>query len=233
VQRLGHNDGTFREEKARHGSRRAGQWPVQLRYACEDTGEEYVSRAGWHSATLARCPLHPQGGCGFARHGTYERVSPPGTLITRYYCPEGHRTFSLLPDCFAARLSGQLSEVEAVVRAAEQAPSREAACAGLRLDIELPGALRWVGRRVAAVHAALVVLKGLLPELLDGCIPTLTGFGERLGVADVLVALRGIAEAFLQRLPKPLGFAPRSRPGGARSSGRQHCVGADPPMAPA
>ena len=34
----------------------------------------------------------------------------------------------------------------------------------LRLDIELPGALRWVRRRVQAVHASLNLLKGLLPE---------------------------------------------------------------------
>lgn len=206
---------------------------MQLRYACEDTGEEYVSRAGWHSATLARCPLHPQGGCGFARHGTYERVSPPGTRITRYYCPEGHRTFSLLPDCLAARLTGTLAEVEAVVRIAEQASSLEVACDALRLDIELPGALRWVGRRVRAVHGVLHVLTGLLPEYFAGCAPTLAAFGERLEVADVLVALRGIAEEFLQLLAKPLGLRPRRQPGGARSSGRQHCVGADPPAAPA
>jgi hypothetical protein len=206
---------------------------VQLRYACEDTGEEYVSQQGWLSASLARCPLHPQGGCRFARHGTYERVSPPGTLITRYYCPEGHRTFSLLPDCFAARLSGQLSEVEAVVRAVEQAPSQAAACAQLRLDIELPGVERWVARRVASVHTALHLLRGLLPDDFGGCAPTLTAFGERMGVAEVLVALRGIAESLLANLPKPLGFVPRRQPGGARSSGRQHHVGADPPGAPA
>jgi len=29
-------------EQARHGDSRAGPWPVQLRYACEDTGEEYL-----------------------------------------------------------------------------------------------------------------------------------------------------------------------------------------------
>lgn len=38
------------------------------------------------------------------------------------YCPTGHYTFSLLPDSLAARLSGTLAEVEAVVRAAEEAP---------------------------------------------------------------------------------------------------------------
>jgi len=121
-----------------------GPKPVQLRFAYAHTGEEYVKRKGWQQATLSRCPLHPQGGCRFARHGTDARVSPPGTLITRYYCPEGHRTFSLLPDCYAARLSGQLSEVEALVRAVEQAPSQAAACTELRLDIELPGVQRFI-----------------------------------------------------------------------------------------
>ena len=39
--------------------------------------------------------MHPQGGCGFARHGSYERVDPPGTRIARWYCRVGHQTFSL------------------------------------------------------------------------------------------------------------------------------------------
>ncbi|EIC23779.1 hypothetical protein Thi970DRAFT_00290, partial [Thiorhodovibrio frisius] len=65
---------------------------MQLRFAYRGTGEEYVSAKGWEQTTLKRCPLHPQGGCHFARHGTYARISPPGTLICRYYCPEGHRT---------------------------------------------------------------------------------------------------------------------------------------------
>ena len=228
-----HTVETFRHEKARHGSRRAGQWPVQLRYACEHTGAEYVRQRAWLNASLPRCPLHPQGGCGFSRHGTYARVSPPGTLVARWYCPTGRRTFSLLPDCLAARLTGTLAEVESVVRAAEQAPSLEGTCATLRLDIELPGALRWVARRVRAVHASLQVLKGLLPEVFGGCAATLTAFGERLGVSAVLVALRGIAEPLLARLPKPLGFHPRPQPGGGRHGARQHPVGADPPGAPA
>ena len=202
---------------------------MQLRFACEHTGEEYVSQQAWQSASLPRCPLHPNGGCGFARHGTYERVSPPGTLIARWYCPEGHRTFSLLPDCLAARLSGTLAELEAVVRAAEQAASLEAACGELRPDIELPGVLRWISRRIHAVHASLNVLRGLLPELSATCIPTLTAFSERLGVAEVLFALRQIAAVFLHRLPAPLGFTPRRTPGGGRDRARQHRAGADPP----
>jgi hypothetical protein len=154
-------------------------------------------------------------------------------LVARWYCPTGRRTFSLLPDCLAARLTGTLAEVESVVRAAEQASSLEAACATLRLDIELPGALRWVGRRVQAVHSALHVLKALLPERFGGCEATVAAFGERLGVAEVLVALRAIAAALLSVLPKPLGLRPRREPGGGRRGARQHSVGADPPQTPA
>ncbi|WP_300988896.1 hypothetical protein [Thiocapsa sp.] len=137
---------------------------MQLRFECHLTGADYVIQQAWLDASLPRCPLHPQGGCHFARHGTYARVSPPGTRVARWYCPEGHRTFSLLPDCLAARLSGTLAEVEAVVSAAEQAPSLEALCKQHRLDIELPGALRWVRRRVQDVHSALHRIKGILGE---------------------------------------------------------------------
>jgi hypothetical protein len=206
---------------------------VQLRFECDLTGAEYVSQKAWRDANLPSCPLHPQGGCGFARHGTYKRVSPPGTLIARWYCPQGHRTFSLLPDCLAARLSGTLAEVEAVVRDVEQAASLEGACGGLRLDIELPGALRWVGRRVHAVHASLKVLKGLLADLFATCTPTLTAFCEHLEVTQVLLGLRQIAAVFLHHLSAPLGFVPRrtSRDGGGDT--HQHRVGADPPPLPA
>ena len=201
---------------------------MQLRYACELTGGEYVSQRAWQQASLPSCPLHPQGGCGFARHGTYARVAPPGTKIPRWYCRAGHCTFSLLPDCLAARLSGTLSEVEAVVRAVEQAPSREAACRELRPDIELPGVLRWARRRVQAVHAALQALKGLLPERFP-CVPTLGAFAVCLGGGEVLVALRPIGEPFLQSLSSPLGLRPRRQPGGGRGRARQHHVGPDPP----
>ena len=205
---------------------------MQLRFSCELTGEEYVSQSAWQNASLPRCPLHPEGGCGFARHGTYTRVSPPGTQIARWYCPKGHRTFSLLPDCLAARLSGTLNEVEAVVRAAEQAPSLEAACQALRPDIELPGVLRWARRRVQAVHAALQALKGLLPHQFP-CPATLVAFAVCLGVTEVLVALRPIGDPFLQNLPTPLGFRPRHTSGDGGGRARQHCAGPDPPGVPA
>ena len=118
-----------------------------------------------------------------------------------------------------------------MVCAVEQAAGVEAACEELRLDIELPGALRWLRRRVQAVHASLHLLKGLLPELFAPLPTTLTAFAERLGVGAVLRALRQIGAAFLQQLPAPLGFAPRPQAGSGAKSARQHRVGADPPGA--
>jgi hypothetical protein len=173
--------------------------------------------------------LHPEGGCGLARHGTYERLSPPGTRIARWYCRQGHCTFSLLPDCLAARLPGTLAEIEAVVGAVEQAPGMEAACADLRLEIELPGALRWVRRRVQAIQGSLNTLKGLMPERFAGCAPKLGAFAERLGVEGVLVALREIAAPYLCSLPAPLGLRPRRRRGGEPDRLHQHSAGPDPP----
>jgi hypothetical protein len=206
---------------------------VQLRFECPLTGAEYVIQQAWLDASLPRCPLHPQGGCGFARHGTYARVTPPGTRVARWYCPEGHRTFSLLPDCLAARLSGTLSEVEAVVRAAEQAPSLEALCMQQRLDIELPGALRWARRRVHDVHSALHRIKGVLGDAFARVAPTVTAFAGHLEVEQVLVALRGIAAAWLHALPAPLGFTPRRCGRGTVGEGIQHRAGPDPPGCPA
>ncbi len=225
---MGQNSGTPEQKKARHGCARAGQWPVQLRFACKLTDAEYVSQGAWRKASLPRCPLHPNGGCGFTRHGTYARVTPPGTQIARWYCPTGHCTFSLLPDCLAARLPGTLAEVEAVVRAVEQAPSLEAACRNLRPDIELPGVLRWARRRVQVVQAALRAFKGLLPDRFP-CVATLLAFAACLGVSEVLVALRPIGEPFLANVSTPLGFLPRRARGGGRGGAYQQPVGPDPP----
>ncbi len=135
--------------------------------------------------------MHPTGGCSFARHGTYERVNPPGTRIPRWYCPEGQCTFSLLADCFAARLTGSLQEVEAVVVGVEQARSQEAAADDLRTDIELPGALRWTRRRLKPVQAALTLILGLFPDLLAGCRPTVTAFRQWFGVDCGLARIAG------------------------------------------
>jgi hypothetical protein len=203
---------------------------VQLRFDTGLTGEDYVTREAWREARLARCPLHPRGGCGFARHGTYARVSPPGTLIARWYCPQGHRTFSLLPDHLAARFPGTLGEIEAVVVAVEQARAVEAAADALRRDpITLPSAVRWVRRRVAPVRALLTIVVGLLPQVLLGAAPTIAGLRTRLACTPVLMALRALARVHLQALPAPLGFHHLCTAGGERRGGFQQRMGPDPP----
>ena len=134
----------------------AGLMPVQLRFNTGLAGEQYVTRELWRQARLERCPLHPRGGCGFTRHGTYQRKSPAGTHIARWYCRLGHQTFSLLPDHLAARFPGTLAEIERVVAAAERASSVQACADALRPDpVSLPSAMRWVRRRLARVHALL------------------------------------------------------------------------------
>ena len=97
----------------------------RVRFRCKTglTGEQYVTVQGWRNATLMRCPHHPGGGCSLARHGTYPRKTPAGVRIARWYCPESHTTFSLLPDCLAARLPGTLAELEEAVATAERSPS--------------------------------------------------------------------------------------------------------------
>ena len=208
-----------------------GPRPVQLRFATGHTSEDYVSRQAWRDASLPRCPRHPHGGCGFARHGTYARKSPPGTRISRWYCRKAHQTFSLLPDCLAARLSGTLPALEAVVRAVEQASSLEVAADRLRPHIELPGAVRWTRRRVQGVARALSALRGLAPERFAACAPTLAAFEAEVGRTPVLVALRAVAAAYLMHLPAPFGLCPRLPPGGEPSRRVQHTPGPDPPRA--
>ena len=202
---------------------------VQLRFSTTVTSEDYVNGQYWQKASLESCPCHPQGGCHFARHGTYERVHPAGTKVARWYCPEAQQSFSLLPDCLASRLSSTLPEVEAVVRDYEQAGSRSAAADQLRLDIELPGALCWLDRRIQPVIASLKACKGLFPDDFIHCQPTVMEMGHVLGVASVLMALRQLGADFLQQLPAPLGFAPRRLHPTMTRSGHQHQTGADPP----
>ncbi len=150
-------------------------------------------------------------------------------MIARWYCPDAHCTFSLLPDCLAARMPGTLVELEQAVSIAEQAPTREKACDELRPRKELQGTLRWLRRRLKAVDSCLIILKGLTSELFVGCEPTLAAFGTHLGVSPVLPELREIFAADLHYLPAPIGFSPRCSCGGDACFPNQHKTGADPP----
>ena len=210
----------------------AGPRPVQLRYETGQTGEQYVTARGWRDASLERCPNHPHGDCSMARHGTYERLTPPGARIARWYCPESHTTFSLLPDCLAARLPGTLDAVEAVVVAAEGARSLEAAANALRPDgIELPGAMRWVRRRVRLVHGVLVRVVGLLPDRLAGCPATMAAVRTCLASDRALMDLRHLVAGQLAALPAPLGFQAGGIGVGDHHGVFQHSMGPDPPPA--
>jgi hypothetical protein len=151
--------------------------------------------------------------------------------VPRWYCPEGHCTFSLLADCFAARLPGSLTELEQVVVEAEQAASLEAAANRVRTDdIALPGALRWTRRRLRQVHSILEILIALIPQLW-GCQPTVCALRRWLQGDSVLPQLRELAGAYLHRLPPPLGFACAWPRGGADGDPIQHDKGPDPPLA--
>lgn len=207
---------------------RAGPRPVQLRHRTTLTSEQYVTQRAWRQARLDVCPRHPQGGCGIKRHGTYRRVQPSGVRVARWYCPEAHETFSLLPDCLASRLCGGLDDVEAAVIASENA-GVERTAATMRVDeVELPGAVRWLRRRRIGIRAALLALMTAMPGRL-GVVPTLSAVGTALHVERVLVTLREIAADHLHALPHPLGLRPRRAPGRQTERAAQHETGPDPP----
>jgi len=202
---------------------------MQLRFATDLSADEYVRQKAWKDARLDYCPLHPKGGCGFARHGTYRRKFPNGTKIARWYCARGHTTFGLIPDCLSSRLSGSLIEVETVVAEVENSPSQEAAAAKLRPDIGFVGVLRWIRRRIFLVRYTLIMLIELFPALLTDCRPTLSSFRSVLSVEHVLPELRVHAAAYLHILPPPIGFGPRLEPEKFKKNHFQHKTGTDPP----
>ncbi len=153
-------------------------------------------------------------------------------------------TFSALPDCLSARLSGTLHEIEREVLRVEVAKSLAAAVRDERCEVELPAVLRYFGRRVTAIHRALRAIKGLYPDLLGTAVASVTEFTRALDRASdaalpapaalpidsVLVRLREMVSGHLAMLPAPLGFNPA--PIKARQPGlwRQHRTGADWPI---
>ena len=160
------------------------------------------------------------------RHGAYARKTPRGTRIARWYCPERHTTFSLLSDCLAARLPGALDSLEAVVAHAEQAPSRSAAGDALRPEpVELPGAMRWVERRVRLVHHVLTIVIGLLPECLARCIAEMGAVRARLDT-DTALAEMGAVRARARHRHRARGAAHPHRRAAARTA---RTVGVPPP----
>jgi len=206
---------------------------VQLRLETTLTLEQYLTEHEWERASFQRCPLHPAGGCGVARHGTYLRKHPKPIPIARFYCATGQTTFSLLPDFLASRLPGTLDELEQVAVTVDAAASVEKAASELR-PADVVGAVtsraatRWTARRMALLRAALMAVAGLLPDVVAGA-GTVTDLRARLGTERALVALREMCAAHLGSLPPPLGFGPRSRPRPQRPGALQHNQGEEPP----
>lgn len=180
---------------------------MQIRYRVKLTFEEYIEQEAWQQAELKHCPFHPDGSCGYARHGTYRRKFPSCCFVARYYCREAHQSISLLPDFFASRLPGTLDEVEHVVNTVEESSSLEKAAFKLRPEISLTSGLRWLRRRLKYVDEILTILTGLL---VTGSPPDLKSYRRVYNIQNVLTGLRDIAEEYLQSLPPIIGFGPRS-----------------------
>ena len=166
--------------------------------------------------------------------GSYERKVPKPSRVARFYCAPCQITIGLLPDFYASRMPGLLDDIEETVAVAEAGPSLEAAADSLRPAedeeaVTLGAAIKWVRRRVVAIHRVLATVIGLLPERFEGCGATIASFRDHLGTSHVLVALREILARHLGALGRPLGLngAPTTR---ARASPRrQQGVGPAPP----
>ena|GEM_PF-583572 len=200
---------------------------MQIPLHTPSSPEAYIADQEWRQAHLPVCPLHPSGGCSLCRHGSYSRITPPGMRIARWYCPESHRTFSLLPDFLTARFPGLLSSVEAAVAETMSAHSMTAAADVLRgFEVTLPSALRWLRRRVRAVQAGLDVMSQLTslastPSLSSIEPSPCSAPGRTRGLETLRQTL---SLQLLHRLPPPLGL--QARPATPRSQdGSQHDKG--------
>jgi len=139
------------------------------------------------------------------RHGTYTRKWPIELKIPCWYCRKDHTLISLLPDFLPSRLSGTLKEVEEVVLEAQKHPSLESASEKIRPDIELPGALRWLRRRLNYVKNILTIAGGILPQF---GFKSLKQLQQTFKVDFALPHLRKILEKHLHTLPRIIGLIP-------------------------
>ena len=211
---------------------------VQVRLEIELSLEEYVAQKVWARARLLRCPLHPEGDCGFSAHGSYLRKYPVPHRIARAYCRKGQTTFGLIPDFAASHVPGTLHEIEAAVVVYEAEGSIYKAADLVRPPEILPddrdpitqeATAQWLRRRVAWVRATLITVAGLFPDLFCGCETTLTAFRARLTSDSVLMDLREICAGELESLPIPVGFGHRSDNGKTPTGAVQQCLRPDRP----
>jgi len=137
--------------------------PMQIRYPVKVSSVfEYNKQNLCEKAELVQCPIHPDGGCGIRRHGSYIRLIPIEFKVPRWYCRAAHTVISLLPDFLPSRLSGTLKDVEEIVLEAKKHPTLVSAAETIRPDIGLQGALRWLCRRLDYVDNILNVVAGIM-----------------------------------------------------------------------
>lgn len=179
---------------------------MQTRYHVDvSTASEYKAQKLYEKAELKQCPLHPEGGCGIRKHGSYTRKWPVEIKIACWYCRMGHTLISLLPDFLPSRLSETLKDVEEVVLEVQKHPNLESAAENIRPDIELPGALRWIVRRINYVGRILIIGAGILPQF---GFKSLEQLQKTFKVDFVLPHLREILKNHLHKLPRIIGLIP-------------------------
>ena len=141
-------------------------------------------------------------------HGTGRMSArpPQGVRIARWYA---HRSLVLPREPHdlqpAARLSGGAAAGYARQcwkrlwwRPRAQGAWRRRRTRCVADAIELPGAMRWVRRRVRLVHNALARVIGLIPDRLAGCVATMGAVRDRLKSKRALMELRGLLAEQLQ-----------------------------------
>lgn len=201
---------------------------MQIPLHTVSSAEAYVATQEWRYVRLERCPLHLPGECSFARHGTYPRAVPKATRIARWYCPQGHRTFSLLPDFLAARLPGLLCLIEEAVATAETSTALEVAADELRRDdVTLPSAVRWLRRRVRQVHDGLKTIFDLATQEPRAACPTLSVLRQRGDLHPLLRLRSSLPTEVLAKVCVPLGLCPHRSVAREPADAHQHEVGPD------
>ncbi len=184
---------------------------MQLVYETTSSCRQYVSEKGWQNATVSSCPNHGDSCGSFHRLGYYRRYTPYGdALIARYYCRASHRTFSLLPVFFAARMPGTLNELECVAAVMESGGSALQAAAETRRHyrVEAAGMRRWANRRLTRVQLCLITVMTLLPAHFINCPVKVLAIRRHLDTDCALVKMRTLSVAHLSAIPAPVGFRP-------------------------
>ena len=211
---------THREGWPATVGRRAGRWPVQLRFATQGiTGEDYVTSKPVAACKACALPPAPAGRLRVCRPWHLQRVNPPGTRIRRWYCSLAGVTFSALPDCLCARLSGTVQELErGGAVGGKVLVARGGRCAKCAARLSCPACCASLAGGCATFIGRCRAIKGLYRKTFAAALPTVTDFARvlgvdggnvhRLGIESVLVHLRQIASQHLAALPAPLGFNP-------------------------